>query len=124
MVTGQLIFEPPKFDWHSEDQQQAFEEWKGWITLALEASSIPKDKWYTTIVGFLGQEGFKCWQNLEISKQPENRKIPKNIFNAFTNTLEILTSYWNYIDEIYNDIRQGEHKTINQLDQQIKNLIE
>ena len=29
MATGQLIFQPPKFDLRLEDQQLAFEEWKG-----------------------------------------------------------------------------------------------
>ena len=41
MATGQLIFQPPKFDWHIKDQELAFEEWKG--TLALEAFNIEKD---------------------------------------------------------------------------------
>ena len=59
MVTGQLIFQPPKFDWHSDDQQTAFKEWQGHITLTLEASNIPQERWYASIVGFLGTEGFK-----------------------------------------------------------------
>ena len=42
MEGGQLIFQLPKFDWHAEDQQQAFDEWKGQITLVLHASSNKK----------------------------------------------------------------------------------
>ena len=53
------MFQPPKFDWHAEDQQKAFDEWKGQITLALHASSIKKDIWFATIIGYLGKEGFK-----------------------------------------------------------------
>ena len=34
------------------------------------------------------------------------------------------TSYWNHIDEIYSDIKQGEQETTDQLDQHIKNLVE
>ena len=49
----------PKFNWHSEDQQQVFEEWKGQITLALSASKIREEIWFATIVGYLGKEGFK-----------------------------------------------------------------
>ena len=37
MATGQLIFQLPKFDWHIEDQQLAFEEWKGQVILALRS---------------------------------------------------------------------------------------
>ena len=52
MATGQLIFQPPKFDWHIEDQQLMFEGWKGQVTLALEASNIERERWYATIVWF------------------------------------------------------------------------
>ena len=55
MASGQLIFQPPKFDWHAEDQQQAFDEWKGQITLALCASSINRDIWFATIIGYLSK---------------------------------------------------------------------
>ena len=33
-------------------------------------------------------------------------------------------SHWNYIDEMYSDIRQGEQETTDQLDQCIKILVE
>ena len=59
MATGQLIFQPLMFDRQAEDQQYAFKEWKGQVTLALRASSINKGVWFATIVGFLGKEGFK-----------------------------------------------------------------
>ena len=70
----------------------AFGEWKSHITLALEASNIPKERWYASIIGFLGTEGFKHWQHLEISKDNDAKKTPENIFTAFANTLEVLTS--------------------------------
>ena len=62
-----FIFQPPKFDWHTEDQQLAFDEWKGQITLALHASSINQDIWFAMIIGYLGKEGFKRWNTLPIS---------------------------------------------------------
>ena len=37
--------------------------------------------------------------------------------------LEVSTSYWNYINEMYSDIRQGEHESTDQLDQCIKNIV-
>ena len=79
MVANQLMFQPPKFDWHSEDQQTAFKEWKEHISLALEASNIPQERWYASIIGFLGQEGFQHWQHLDISKDPDQKKIPENM---------------------------------------------
>ena len=124
MATGQLIFQPPKFDWHSDDQQTAFKEWQGHITLTLEASNIPQERWYASIVGFLGTKGFKQWQHLDISKQDKQKKIPENVFKVFADTLEVLATYWNHINEMYSNIRQGKQETNDQLDQCIKILVE
>ena len=53
-MAGQLIFQPPTFHWPSEDQQMAFKEWQSHITLTLEVSNIPWERWYASIIGFLG----------------------------------------------------------------------
>ena len=90
----------------------------------LEVSNIPQERWYASIVGFLGTEGFKQWQHLDISKKDNEKKHPENVFKAFTDTLEVSTSQWNYINEMYSDIRQGEQETTDQLDQHIKILVE
>ena len=124
MATDELIYQPPEYDWHSEDQHETFTHWKGQVTLALEASNINREIWYATIIGFLGKEGYKWWSNLKISTQEGNRKDPDKVFKATENTLEHSTSYWNYIDEMNSDIRQGEHETADQLDQCIKQLVE
>ena len=123
-MAGQLIFQLPTFHWPSEDQQTAFQEWQSHITLTLEVSNIPQERWYASIIGFLGTEGFKWWQHLKISKKDDEKKHPENMFKAFTDTLEVSTSYWNYINEMYSDIRQGEQETTDQLDQCIKILVE
>ena len=124
MAGGQLIFQPPKFDWHAEDQQLVFDEWKGQITLALCASSINRDIWFAMIIRYLGKEGFKWWNTLPISTNEEAQKDPDQVFKAIADTLEVSTSYWNHIDEIYSDIKQGDNESTDQLDQRIKNLIE
>ena len=83
-----------------------------------------QERWYASIIGFLGTEGFKQWQHLNISKKDDEKKHPENVFKAFTDTLEVSTSQWNYINEMYSDIRQGEQETTDQLDQHIKILVE
>ena len=123
MAGGQLVFQPPKFDWHAKDQQQAFDEWKGQITLALHASSINRDIWFATIIGYLSKEGFKQWNTLLISTDEEAQKNPEKVFKAIADTLEVSTSYWNHIDKIYSDIKQGDNESTDQLDQHIKNLV-
>ena len=89
MAGGQLVFQPPEFDWHAEDQQLAFEEWKGQITLALCASSINRDIWFATIIGYLSKEGFKRWNTLPISTDEETQKNPEAVFKA-----TVLKSGW------------------------------
>ena len=64
------------------------------------------------------------WNTLPISKDVEARKNPEVVFKAIADTLEVLTSYWNYIDEMYSNIRQGEHESTDQLDQLTKNIVE
>ena len=103
-MAGQLIFQLPTFHWPSEDQQTAFQMWQSHIILALEASNIPQERWYASTIGFLGTKGSKRWQHLEISKNNDLKKIPNNMFKAFANTLEVLMSHWNYINEMYSNI--------------------
>ena len=113
MAGGQLVFQPPKFNWYAEDQQLAFNEWKGQITLALHASSIKKDIWFATIIGYLSKEGFKRWNTLPISSDEEAQKDPEAVFKAIADTLEVSTSYWNHINKIYSDIKQGDSESTN-----------
>ena len=44
-------------------------------------------------------------------------------FQAIMEMLEVSTSYWNHIDEMYSDVKQGHDKLIDKLDQCIKNLV-
>ena len=92
--------------------------------MALEASSINRDIWFATIVGYLGKEGFRRWSILPISKDANAKKDPDLVFQAIADMLEVSTSYWNHIDEMYSDIKQGEDESIDKLDQHIKNLVE
>ena len=48
--------------------------------------------------------------HLKISKNEDVKKIPDNVFKAFTNTLEVLMSYWNYTNEMYSGHQTGVNK--------------
>ena len=99
-------------------------DWRGQISLALQVSSINRDIWFATIVGYLGKEGFRWWSILPISKDANAKKDPDAVFQAIADTLEVSTSYWNHIDEMYSDIKQGDDESIDKLDQHINNLVE
>ena len=51
------------------------------------------------------------------------KKDPDAVFQAIADTLEVLTSYWNHINEMYSDIKQGDNESIDKLNQCIKNLV-
>ena len=61
---------------------------------------------------------------MPISKDANGKKDPEAVFQAIADKLEVLTSYWNHIDEMYSDIKQGDDESIDKLDQCIKNLVE
>ena len=61
---------------------------------------------------------------MPISKDANAKKDPDAVFQAIADTLEVSTSYWNHIDEMYSDIKQGDDESIDKLDQRIKNLVE
>ena len=76
-----------------------------------------------TIVGYLGKEGFRQWSTLPISKDANGKKDPEAVFQAITDMLEVSTFYWNHINEMYSDVKQGDDESIDKLDQHIKNLV-
>ena len=57
---------------------------------------------------------------MPISKDNEAQKSPDAVFKAIMDTLEVSTSYWNHIDEMCSDIKQGNSETTDQLDQHKK----
>ena len=65
------------------------------------------------MVHFAHIQGCKCQEGSD----------PEAVFQAIAETLEVLISYWNHINEIYSDIKQGDDESIDKLDQCIKNLV-
>ena len=125
MAGGQLIFQPPKFDWHTEDQQQAFIRVEG--SDHISVTRIQHQQRYLVCHNYQlsWQRRIQAWWNtLPISTDEEAQKDPEKVFKAIADTLKISTSYWNHIDEIYSDIKQGNNESTDQLDQRIKNLVE
>ena len=51
------------------------------------------------------------------------KKDPEAVFQAIADTLEVSTSYWNHINKMYSDVKQGDDESIDKLDQHIKNLV-
>ena len=124
MASGQLICQPPTFHWPSEDQQTAFKEWQSHHTCVGSIQHPPR-KMVCQHCRFPGHQRLQVMATTSIyPKKDKEKKCPENMFKAFTDNLEVSTSQWNYINEMYSDIRQGEQETTDQLDQHIKILVE
>ena len=60
---------------------------------------------------------------MPISKDANSKKGSRGSFSGHHEMLEVSTSYWNHIDEMSSDIKQGDDESIDKLDQCIKNLV-
>ena len=47
-------------------------------------------------------------------KAGRKQKNLDEVFKAIADTLEVSTSYWNHINEMYSDIKQGEYESTDQ----------
>ena len=109
-MTGAFFtFKPPTFSCNPKDKHEEFQLWKGDIALAPEGSQVIIEKLYSSITHFLGDEGFRDWQSLDIAKpEKQKKKDPTEVFKAIESTLGKSTFVWNYIDELYSDMKWGE----------------
>ena len=74
---------------------------------------------------FPGHQGLSRDGHISTSpKTLREGRIQRMSSKPSQNTLKVSTSQWNYIDEMYSDIRQGDQETTDQLDQCIKILVE
>ena len=107
-MAGQLIFQPPTFHWPSKDQQTAFKEWQSHITLTLEASYIPWERWYTSIIGFLGSKRLQVMaSSWDLQRHRRKKNTGKHLHHLRKYLRSLDMSQWNYIDEMYSDISAG-----------------
>ena len=107
-MAGQLIFQLPTFHWPSEDQQTAFEEWQSHITLTVGSIQYPPREMVCQHCWFPGQQKLQAMAaSRDLQRHRRKKNTRKHVFTAFANTLEVSMSQWNYIDEMYSDIRAG-----------------
>ena len=124
-MAGQLIFQPSTFHWPLRGPADGIRRvakpchpshWKHPTSPETDGVPASSGSWVTKV----SSDG----NTLTSPKTSEGRKIPEDIFTTFANTLEVSTSQWNYINEMYSNIQQGEQETTDQLDQHIKILVE
>ena len=82
---------------------------------------IPEERQWALILVAGGDEAYNRWDTLEDTV--EDRKVVKEVWDAFEKSFEQSTSFWHFRDAYLADFRQDESETTADLDLRIKQTI-
>ena len=85
------------------------------------ADQIPEERQWAFILVAGGDEAYNHWDTLEDTVT--DRKVVKQVWDAFEKSFEQLTSFWHFRDTYLADFRQDESETMADLDLHIKQTV-
>ena len=85
------------------------------------ADQIPEERQWALILVAGGDEAYNCWDTLEDTVK--DRKVVKEVWDAFEKSFEQSTSFWHFRDIYLADFRQDESETMADLDLRIKQTV-
>ena len=85
------------------------------------ADQIPEERQWALILVAGGNEAYNHWDTLEDTVK--DRKIVKQVWDAFDKSFEQLTSFWHFRDTYLADFRQDKSETTADLDLRIKQTV-
>ena len=85
------------------------------------ADQIPEERQWALILVAGGDEAYNCWDTLEDTVK--DRKVVKEVWDAFEKNFEQSTSFWHFRDTYLADFRQDELETTADLDLRIKQTV-
>ena len=114
----------PRMDRHAEDKSAAWEH----FTTRLKpdyytVAHTPKEAQVNTILFFVGTEATDRWKTLREQMSAEDQMSSDKVFEAFANSFEKSSSYWQAREEYLSDIKQNKQQTMAELDIYIKDLV-
>ena len=110
-------------DWHAEDKSAAWEHFTTRLRLYYTVAHTPKEAQVDTILFFAGTEATDRWKTLKEQMSAEDQTSPNKVFEAFANSFEKSSSYWQAREEYLSDIKQNKQQTMAELDIYIKDLV-
>ena len=113
----------PRMDWHAEDKSAAWEHFTTRLRLYYTVTHTPKEAQVDTILFFAGTEATDRWKTLKEQMSAEDQASSDKVFEAFANSFEKSTSYWQAREEYLSDIKQNKQQTTAELDIYIKDLV-
>ena len=113
----------PRMDWHAEDKSAAWEHFTTRLKLYYTVAHTPKEAQVDTILFFAGTEATDRWKTLREQMSAEDQSSSDKVFEAFANSFEKSSSYWQAREEYLSDIKQNKQQTTAELDIYIKDLV-
>ena len=113
----------PRMDWHAEDKSAAWEHFTTRLKLYYTVAHTPKEAQVDTILFFAGTEATDRWKTLREQMSAEDQASSDKVFEAFANSFEKSSSYWQARQEYLSDIKQNKQQTTAELDIYIKDLV-
>ena len=110
-------------DWHAEDKSAAWEHFTTRLKLYYTVAHTPKKAQVDTILFFVGTEATDRWKTLKEQMSAKDQASSDKVFEAFANSFEKSSSYWQAREEYLSDIKQNKQQTTAELDIYIKDLV-
>ena len=107
-----------EMNWRAADKVAAWKVFKRRMEVIFVADQIPEERQWALILVAGGDEAYNCWDTLEDTV--EDRKVVKQVWDAFEKSFEQSTSFWHFRDAYLADFRQDESETTADLDLRIK----
>ena len=110
-----------EMNWRAADKVAAWKVFKRRMEVIFVADQIPEERQWALILVAGGDEAYNCWDTLEDTV--EDRKVVKQVWDAFEKSFEQSTSFWHFRDAYLADFRQDESETTADLDLCIKQTV-
>ena len=110
-----------EMNWRAADKVAAWKVFKWRMEVIFVADQIPEERQWALILVAGGDEAYNCWDTLEDTVK--DRKVVKQVWDAFEKSFEQSTSFWHFRDTYLADFRQDESETTADLDLRIKQTV-
>ena len=111
----------PEMNWRAADKVAAWKVFKRRMEVIFVADQIPEERQWALILVAGGDEAYNRWDTLEDTVT--DRKVVKQVWDAFEKSFEQSTSFWHFRDTYLADFRQDESETMADLDLRIKQTV-
>ena len=89
----------PEMNWRAADKVATWKVFKRRMEVIFVADQIPEERQWALILVAGGDEAYNRWDTLEDTVK--DRKVVKQVWDAFEKSFEQSTSFWHFRDTIW-----------------------